>query len=224
MASRWPALIPTLLAAACIGTPQPDPPNVDPDRLFTTGERGTSVLLVGGAGAVEPAGASLRIANLETGDPVVAVAVGEDGAFSAVVEILGSDELRLWAVAGEERSEPVDIVLSDPVVRAPRPLAECFRTRPALEAFVEEGRDLALELVNDCDEPLGLSRASLREPDAPFSVGPAPGAIEAGGSAILVVAFAPVAAEPAEAILIVEVDAPVADRRPVTLVGRPAEP
>lgn len=223
MAWRWP-IAPVVLLAGCLGTPQPDPPNLDPDLLATGGERGEDVMVIGGPGAVSPGGASLHLANLETADPVVVVAVGEDGAFSALLSATYADELRLWAVAGGDRSEPVDVVLTEPIGLAPRPLAACFRSEPALAAVVAEGRELTVVLVNECDETVSVSRASLREPDAPFTVGPAPASIEPGGRADLAVSFAPPSADPAEAILLVEVDAPEHDRRPVTLFGSPAEP
>jgi len=225
--STVPALL-LLLAASCLGTPQPDPPNVigiDPSRVLGSGTDGPpTVWIRGEPGAVTPADALLRIYSLDREDPAVDVTPEPDGSFSVEVPGQPYGEFRLQVTLDEDRAPPVDVVVeTDYVQLAARPLAGCLTTSPAGEAPVPVGGRTTVRLVNDCVQPVAVARIAMRRPAAPFVVisPSAPVDVPAGGSLPIVVEHPAGADDFGEDVLLLEVSAPLPDRRPVTLIGTP---
>ncbi|MBN1774287.1 MAG: hypothetical protein JXB32_23710 [Deltaproteobacteria bacterium] len=230
MLRRFPLLpvlpaLPVLLGVACLGTPQPDPPNIDPSRVFGYGTLGPpTVLITGEPGAVTPAEATLRIYDLDLEEPAVDVVPRSDGSFEVEVPGAQGDELRLQVTLDEERGTPIDVLIAtDRVELASRPLADCLTTSPALEAPVPAGGRATIRLVNGCAQPVAVSRIAVRRPAAPFgAVSPAaPVELPAGGELPIVVEHPAGVDDLAEEILLVEISGPLPDRRPVTLSGTP---
>ena len=221
-----------LLPLGCLGTPQPDPPNIDPGHVFGWGTLGPpTVLIQGEAGAVVPSDAVLRIWSLQQQDPPADVTPAPDGSFSVEVPGNVGEEFRLQSRLDGDRSVPVDVVVVGEgpglVAPAPRPLADCLRTSPALETTVPAGGRAVVRLRNDCAEPVVVSRVALRAPVSPFSVispfvvPTAPMDLPVGWVMPIVVEYSPAAGGPDEEILLIETTLPVVDRRPITLVGAP---
>ncbi len=220
------AFLTLALAAACIGTPQPDPPNVDIDKTLIEGSRSRGdeeVTLSGLPGAIVPSGALLRITNLDRLDPPVVVWSESDGSFGVTVPGEAGDELRLRAGLSGGSSAPVDIVLNDlGVSLAPRPLAHCLIAEPDLVARVDAGEPLSIRVTNSCGQTVTLSRIELRRPGELFSVvGPATPADVADGAWVEVTVTFSGGTSAEEEVLLIESSAPEIDRRAVTLAGLP---
>lgn len=212
----WLALLPLLLWG-CVGTPQPDPPNLDPHLVDLGTERGGEVTLIGSPGAVTPAGATLHITNLDSDLPPVVVAPAPDGSFSTAIPGAADDELRMQVRHEDRRSIPRDVlVLEDGLQLAVRPLADCFTTEPHLELAAPLSGTVDVTLVNDCDEALEISRVEPRTAGSGLSVIAAPGEVPPGSSATVTLELSPPWSEGSEEILLIEVAAPEPDRRPIT--------
>jgi hypothetical protein len=217
-----------LVLPACLGTPQPDPPNmvVDPSHLFGYGTDGPpTVLIQGEAGAVQPADVVLRIYSLDREEPAVDVTPAPDGSFSVEVPGEIGGEFRLQALLDGDRSLPVDVVVDgvDRVSPAPRPLTDCLTVSPEWETTMGPGGEATIRLRNDCAEPVVLSRVAIRTPVSAFAV-VSPTTLEAlpvGAEQPIVVEYVYAVGVPDEELLLVEVSAPVRDRRPITLRGTP---
>jgi len=90
-----------IVLGACVTTPLPIPPTVDPERLSLedTNSNGPAVQVQGGPGAVDPGDEnSNRIRVTQIGEPVSGglphfeeVEINEDGSFVALVSGLSSD-------------------------------------------------------------------------------------------------------------------------------------
>jgi hypothetical protein len=211
---------------ACLGTPQPDPPNIDPSHLFGYGTDGPpTVLIQGEAGAVQPADVVLRIWSLDREEPAVDVTPAADGSFSVEVPGEIGGEFRLQALQDEVRSLPVDVVVDgvDRVSLAPRPLADCLTASPEWETTIGPSGQTTIRLRNRCAEPVILSQIAIRTPVAAFAV-VSPTTLEplpAGEELPIVVEYVYAVGVPQEEILLIDVSAPVRDRRPITLIGTP---
>jgi hypothetical protein len=214
---------------ACLGTPQPDPPNavgVDPAHLFGYGTDGPpTVLIQGEAGAVYPADAVLRIWSLDREEPVVDVTPAPDGSFAVEVPGEIGGEFRLQALFDGDRSLPVDVVVDgiDRVSLALRPLADCLTISPEWETTVGPGGEATIRLRNDCAGPVVLSRIAIRTPVAAFAV-VSPTTLDAlpvGAELPIVVEYVYSVGVPDEEILLIEISSPIFDRRPITLLGTP---
>jgi hypothetical protein len=218
-----------LVAVGCIGTPQPDPPNVvpevDPEHIFGTPTDGPTVLIEGDEGAVTPEGATLRIYSLQREDLPVDVTPDASGAFSVWVPGEPGEEFRLEARLEDLRSAPVDVVVLEdiegPVVPAARPLADCLLTSPESYLEVPEDGRATVEVINGCGGPVTLSRIAVRVAASPFAVvsPAAPIDVPDGGRQPIVVEYAPGPGDRPEEVLLIDISAPAVDHRPITLVG-----
>jgi hypothetical protein len=210
-----------VLGTACVGTPQPDPPNVvmDPDQVYSDLPNYGGLELHGRAGSVDPPGSIVRIHDLESDDPPVDATVAADGSFDAEVPGSIGDEVRLQAIFEDARSAPLDLLVDfDGAGPAPRPLADCLTTTPGLELDVPAGPAATLEIRNDCTGAATLASVSLRYDPSPFSIVDAPADVPEGEAATVTLEYDPgLGIE--EEILMIEVSGPEADRRPVTLWG-----
>ena len=228
MLRRFPTLLPAiLLLAGCLGTPQPDPPNVfgvDPDRLRSWPSDGPTVRIEGRAGAVYPPEASLRIYPLDRTEAAVDVTPDADGSFSVDVAGAYGEQFRLQVRLGEDRASPLDIIVDvDRVLLPERPLADCLTTTPGPVASLVPGEQATIQVVNECSAPVSLSRIEPRTPDAPFFVvsPTAPVDVPSGGRLPVVVESLLAPGESGEELLLLEISAPQPDRRPITVVGLP---
>ncbi|UJR84540.1 hypothetical protein [Sandaracinus amylolyticus] len=224
-------LLALLAFAGCVGTPQPDPPNLAPERLRVMGgERGGSFLLIGDRGAaIATPPAEVLVANLDVPSTVVRIApVADDGSFSLDLTTAAVDELRIWVRGADgERSAPVD-VLADAISIAPAVRAlTCLRVEPrdlvVLGSGVgSEARD-TITLLNDCTEDVTIESVVLRAPIAGVAIEPAPTRVAAGASATIELRFTPdesVPAGPVEDVLLVTVaGATERDRRAVIVAA-----
>jgi hypothetical protein len=222
-----------LLGVGCTVSPQPEPPPVIDISLLEIAPTPTDeAFLTGKPGAVRPGMSDLVILNLDdvAGDRDLVVAA--DGSFSVGLGVLGQfAELRLQAIAGALRSEPLDIgvdgtglVLPAGVIPAPRPLEACLFLSPALEldagsVAVGAQADASVELQNDCPDAVQIDALTLRGGDPAWSVTTAaPLSLAAGDATSIALRFAPVTAGASTEILFVELGDPEG-RRPLTLRG-----
>jgi hypothetical protein len=222
MRGATPTVLALLLAAGCLGTPQPDPPNaapvVDPDRLYTDRANYGGITVLGQPGAVWPAEAILRFWDLETADPAHDVAPNPDGSFAAEVPGAYGDEQRLHAILDGAWSAPVDVVVvdEDTLVAAPRPRAACLVTSPEWGLVADGPGAIEVELRNECAEAVVVADVRVRLPSTPFVVAAFPASVAAGGVGRVRVEYA---GGGGEDILLIELGGVERERRAVTLVG-----
>jgi hypothetical protein len=182
--------------------------------------------LFGAPGAVSP-GATLRAYNLDNAQPPSEVLAAPDGSFEMLLDMLPGDEIRLQAILDGARSKPLDVVIGESIgVPSPasRPLAACLTTADEISfGVLSEGSDVErpVTLSNACAFDITLAAIEMRRPVAGLSVvtEAPPIVIEAGSSyawTVHVQASPGISGE-IEDVVIVEVDAPERDRRPITL-------
>ncbi len=175
----------------------------------------------GAVGAVDPAEGAVVLTNLDRDVPPVAEPVRADGSFTVTVGGAFSDELRVQVRTGDSRSEPLDIVSVDGsfYMEAERPLAGCFTADPASEldfGVVRGSERRVVELRNDCPDRVEFE-ARFRMGSTAFTLEGMPSGLDSGERAeVTVVANAPTGAIDEETLLI-EVSAPMRDRRAITL-------
>lgn len=212
-------LIATTLLTACIGSPQPDPPSLDAERVFDVGTRGGEIEIQGREGAVSPPGAEIRITNLDTDRPPVTATAEPDGSFLTSIFVDGNDELRFQVRHDSQRSQPQDLLVGEARSGdAPRPLAHCLRTEPELEMSLGAAADRAsLDVINDCDATVVVADIGPRTEASGVTVIDGPTEIEAGASSTITMSLDPPWGAGSEEVLVIEISSPEPDRRPVTL-------
>lgn len=210
-------IIAALVLAGCVGTPQPNPPSIDGARLGAGTQRGTMIDIVGAVGAVEPAGATVRVTPLDSIEDPRDVLVAEDGSFSVTVE---RGVHRLEPRLDDRRGPVVDVAV-DLGLAIVRPLSPCFEVPEVQEAAatrVGEASELEVVLVNGCASEALLAGAAMRRA-SDFEVVEAPARIEPGARSSVRVRFTPSAEGTREEVLLVEVSGPAVERRAVSLLG-----
>lgn len=221
--TRWPFLLAALLAWHCSGTPQTDPPNLDPGHLQleppVRGTKGTQWVLKGGPGSAEPAGAVVHVVNLDTQDAEAVATVGADGAFQVQVSATPGETLRVQIVAGSERSNPIDLVVDASSVRVASPSIPCLTTVPASQFAFRDQRAVLVEIRSQCEQVVSISGARLRFGSTAFSLGDVPLDVAPGTSVSLPLSYLPSGSADQD-ILILEFSAPAQDRRALSLFGK----
>lgn len=215
----------------CGISPQPLPPGdelgVDASLLTLETSAVEDVRLVGAPGSVQGA-TSLRITNLDGTAPFVDAVVDDEGALSQELDGGLADVLRLQALEGEERSEPLDVTgdgEAEPVA-IPPVATPCLTLSPPLE-LVGEPVGLAdpvqvLEVValNDCTTDVVLGGAALRGTSS-FTMLTGPGAfpqqLTPGASFTVVVGFKSMTTGDFEDVLFLSLDAADGPRRAITV-------
>jgi hypothetical protein len=182
--------------------------------------------LSGSPGAVSP-GATLRAYNLDNSLQPAEVIAAPDGSFKMPLDMLPGDEVRLQATLAGVRSKPLDVVIGDTIGApspASRPFASCLTTADEISFdMVPRGSDVERSVIlsNACDVDIAISAIEMRRPVAGLSVvtDAPPIVLEAGSSYAWTVRVQapPETSGEIEEVLIVEVDAPQRDRRPITL-------
>lgn len=212
---------------ACVATPIPDPPSLDPpdlDRIYEAGTSAGEIDIDGMAGAVDP-GAVVVAVNLDAMDPPVRVEADIDGGFSMIVPGFPTHLVRMHAELDDARSPPVDFVATGggtPVPFDP-PLADCL-TIPVELAFgrvaIGATDTVSIPIANDCAADVEIDAIALRVPTAGLNVvTAAPLTVAASTEAVIEVEVAPASAGPLEEVLLLSIAAPEMGRRAVTLRG-----
>jgi hypothetical protein len=225
---RWLAAGLVCLLASCVVSPQPDPPNLIPERVASRSTRGDSFLVVGEPGSVLARGpAVVSLAALDQPAlPVLVSAVRSDGSFEVGPVIdLPMGEVRLWARAADERTAGIDFAFaSGSLVPAPHALT-CLTIEPGdtleLEGVPGVEAVAQIELVNGCGADVIVESVALRAPAA-FTLGPVPPTVTT--RAAIEVRFTPAApGDDLEEVLLITVAGAERDRRSITLHGRAAD-
>lgn len=193
------AVVCSLGATQCgpqVATPMPEPPSIDggkiglPPTAVTALSEPHPLTLLGDAGAVTP-GSIVRVLNLDETGAAVSAQADADGAFEITVMVSTGDELRVQAVQGSVRSEPIDFIhggLASVDALVPSPRHPCVVLQPGLELrfadlelrYTELG-PRPLRVLNDCADPLSLAEPRFRldsgefdlDSELPLTVAPA---------------------------------------------------
>jgi hypothetical protein len=215
-----------LWLSGCGVSPQPEPPGIDITRL-ALGQDGANVILRGSAGAVTPGSSTLSSLDLSDTTPGSSISVAANGSFSLTSAGAFSDEYRLQAFADGLRSEPVDVtgvqglMAGTQLAAAHRPLADCFLLAPALELGpVAAGASAKVTMSNHCAGDVTVGDFALRLGVAwsvPASVTPI--VVPAKGSASFTATYAPHPGDATDDVVFVDITAPEAGHRPITLRG-----
>ena len=233
--TTWLTLIALLgVLAGCDINPVPEPPSADPVDPPDTEQvllepdfmMGSDDIDVKGAPGAAAPGHQMWAVNLDGTAPPTVADVNDDGSFAMTLSGFAGDELRLQVRLQERRSEPVDVVVpatGGAAIVAQRPLADCLLLDPPFELVLPEPQateppSAVLAIENRCSADVVLGDQRLRVASDAFVIEPAAAAIAPGGFGQVVVrAYG----EPgAEEVLLLSVDAPESERRPVTLVSR----
>lgn len=214
-------------------SPQPEPPaapEIDTGRIkVQTADAG--LLLVGAPGAVSLPG-ELRGVDLDDGSPASTTKVAADGSFSIPFTGARTDWFRLQAIASGVRSRPVDvtgatgIMPGETVVPVPPTLGDCLRITGGATADeigpIASGRATTVTIDNGCSADATIASTSLRFASTAFTLTlPTPLVVPRGGQRTFTVAYARSAGAPDEDVLVLQISAPLAGRRALTLVGAP---
>jgi hypothetical protein len=224
-----------LLASACgpgVATPMPEPPTVfdlsgfmDPLTAAMNTPLDSRVLVVETGRGNVPPGATVRVTNLDTTDPVVAGPGTAQGGFKVDLIVADGQELRFEWVNGAEHSAPADGIISrsDPLGQSFRltPAARfaCLALTPGFALDFSGTAHATLGIENGCDDAVQLSNPRSRLTLADFAL-PAtlPADIPAGESAEITVDFTRGAAGLREDVLFFDATlAGTTIRYPVTL-------
>jgi hypothetical protein len=95
--------------ATCVGTPLPEPPVIQPDRILGRQGGQGSTIIEGTAGAVSEPFSTVSLVSLAGNGPTTEVLADEQGAFKALVFGERGGLLRLQAAKNGRQSAPVDV-------------------------------------------------------------------------------------------------------------------
>jgi len=182
---------------------------------------GSKVQVVGAPGAAVPAGAIVRVYNLDSTEPPANATSNADGSFK--LEVLGSygDELRLQLLTDTDRRTPVDFVIPDFGHPTPsvRPLADCLLITPSTQ--MDASRVSALHVENRCAEQVQIQAPRVRRdvPGLQVQAGSDwPAIVPPSTSIDVPIVFHP-STDVDEEIVFIEAATPQVDRRPITVYG-----
>jgi hypothetical protein len=193
-----------LLASACgpgAATPMPEPPiafdlgaiNNTELTPATEPKNPEAVVFAAGAKAV-PAGAVVRITNLDRTTETTAANATPLGSFEAIALVTDGQELRFEWTSGDERSAPADAIFvqPDPTVRfrlEPSPRFACLKLTPGLVLDFAGASSATLGFENGCDQAVVVTNARTRLGLTDFALPAAPPEIPASESAEITVNF-----------------------------------
>jgi hypothetical protein len=213
-----------VVAAACSSaneaTPIPEPPSLNPDKIgIPTGPSvvDTSITIQGQPGATAPR-ATIRVTNLDSAVEPVEVRADRSGGFEVRLEVPDGHEVRIQALSGDRRSEPVDFVHSDRELAASVRHA-CFRITSGLDLVFDQAPSAEILLENTCAADATVDAAGTRLALSDFALETAlPIVVPAGGSAVVRIEHAPASRDEREDVLFLNVGVDGELRRyPVTL-------
>ncbi|MGE0785406.1 MAG: hypothetical protein AB7S26_06950 [Sandaracinaceae bacterium] len=191
------------LAAGCVGTAVPQPPNlepIDPDLIIglQSETTGGPLSMTGQPGAAAP-NADLYIWDLGSPTPPTITPTLPDGSFSiSIPGPLGA--LRLQARTMEDRSDPIDVATGS---EGSLPVARPACARLDRELLLGERDSAVLAFVNDCATEVRVSEPRSRA-GVPFVIEGAPTEPLAPGARAEMTVEAP-SDRPSEDILLFEV-------------------
>lgn len=220
------AVLCSLASVGCSISPLPEPPAAQPSvDLGSTKTKlaynlNEPVGIEGGPGAASPAGATVRIFNLDAATSPRETLVADDGSFLVEIEMQPGDEARLQVLAPDARSKPVDFVVVGHDL-APEPsthaLGACLSLTPPLE--LDAATTSVVVATSACAEPVTLAAPYVRATATGFVVGDGgswPATLATGDSVSIAVEFQ--ASEGTlEEIFFVEATQPQGDRRSLTV-------
>lgn len=217
------------LLLGCSISPQPEPPaDLTPSIAASEIEISATAsgLRVSGApGAVEGTAAELRIYNLETANVRVDATVADDGSFTADLDGMGGDRLRLQVRSDDGVSAPMDLTgvgVAQPVTT---PLADCLIFSPPSEidfgdTSLNDFQVGRVDMRNDCATDVSLYSIGVLVAESAFSfIIPTDPVIPAGSSRPFGVAFTPSRTGEHEDVVILSLEDGAEDR-PITIRGR----
>jgi hypothetical protein len=195
-----------LLASACgpgVATPMPEPPSAFDlsgiaEMPVVTAKQPLDprVLVIEAATGNVPDGASVRVTNLDTTDPIVAGIGTVNGGFQVDLIVTDGQELRFEWVRETERSAPADGIISraNPEAQTfsltPAPRFDCLKLSPGFVLDFEGTTHATLDIENACTGAVQLanprSRVALTDFALPATL---PANVPAGQSAQISVDF-----------------------------------
>lgn len=213
--------------SACVVSPQPSPPELEPllgdgIDLIDGGTEDLSDLMGFEAepGSVIPATGSVIVTNLDTDDAPSTSVVRDDGSFSIALRAVPGDTIRFQVDQDGARSEPVDIAVDDvgQTSAVSEDAPSCLVIDPArFVALPGSGAARSIVISNDCTEAVRIASPRLRRGRGPFTFSPTqPILIEAGDVAFVTVRVAGTADE-SEDVLLLDILEPEIARRAITL-------
>jgi hypothetical protein len=223
-----------LLASACgpgVATPMPEPPTAFDLSGFGEGALAASyplderVLVIATGRGNVPAGATVRVTNLDDTSPVVAGPGNPQGGFQVDLIVTDGQEVRFEWVNGGEHSAPADAIISRPdplrqdfqITIAPR--FACLKLSPGFALDFGDQTHATLGVENYCTDAVTFAnpRSRLTLPDFALPATP-PADVAPGASAQIGVDFTRSAAGLREDVLFLDVTlAAETIRYPITL-------
>ena len=197
-----------VLGSACAPRTPPDPPRLDALELTSAIE--DHVLVLGTRDAAEPRLDVHGLSLDRTSEPTAGF-VAADGSFLLEVPGLEGDVLRIQTEEAGLRSAPLDVIAGFGRPEAWTPALPCLRAPSAIDLATGS----TIEIANDCQEAVSLSLA-LRAP-APVELARADATLPPGDT--IDVELTPTGG-PLDAVVLVTVTSPVADRRAVSVLAR----
>jgi len=210
-----------LLASACgpgVATPMPEPPTAfdlsgfDQSAVTAKIPLDDRVLVIQTATGNVPEGATVRVTNLDSTDPVAAGAGTPQGGFEVDLIVSDGQELRFEWVNGSEHSAPADAVISrpDPVSQsfqiAVAPRFACLKLAPGLVLAFDGKTHATLGVENGCADAVTFTNPRSRLGLSDFALPATPPAdVAPGKSAQIGVDFTRSAAGLREDVLFLDV-------------------
>jgi hypothetical protein len=226
-----------LFASACgpgVATPMPEPPAATAFDLSGIAEMPVAtakqpldrrVLVIEAASGNVPQGATIRVTNLDTTDPVVAGISTINGGFEVDLIVTDGQELRFEWVSDTERSAPADAIISRPDPNAQTyglriaPRFDCLKLSPGFVLDFDGTTHATLGIENACTSAVQLanprSRVALTDFALPATV---PATVPVGESTQISVDFTRATPGIREDVLFLDVTlADTTIRYPITL-------
>ncbi|MFO0554788.1 MAG: hypothetical protein U0271_40805 [Polyangiaceae bacterium] len=217
-----------LFSAGCVVSPQPSPPETDPELdgdgidVGVIPETVSEYISFDAApGTVKPAEGVVIVTDLDTTEVPSTAVVRSDGSFSIALPGLPGHTYRFQVKQGDARSQPVDLVVDDTgttAVLVEEDAPSCLVLDPGRYAPLDgEGDATTLLLRNDCGVPVRIAAPRLRRGQGPFVFSPT-GALEIPASEVgFITVRAGGSGAETEDVLLLDVEEPVATRRAITL-------
>lgn len=202
-------------------------PTLDLDRVSTPFEAASpagEISLSGGADAASPAGATVRVYNLDSEAPPAEAVVQEDGSFELTLPGEPGDQVRIQVIDGDLRSTPVDLFYQESDIDTLPPgqvtaaeVARCLVLEPPYELVIRESG--GVQVNNGCafDVVLDAPRPRVAVPGLELGADRSWPATLAAGQILVVTAQLPPDSGFTEEIFFILVTDPAPVRYAITL-------
>jgi hypothetical protein len=214
-----------LLASGCVVNPLPEPPGEPQLGDDVTGFECTSCDGQRDVTGTTTDADSIWAVSLDTQEPAQLVPVADDGSFKVTLFVSDGQQVRLQARDGSSRGAPIDFVVGDgKLAQVAHSIGECFHVEPELglgKTQVGDSSMKKLHLTHDCSSSLTIGSIALRAPIDGITVQSiaTPVTLDAGDTLDVDVDFAPTVGGLHEEVVLIELTAPMTDRRAVTVYG-----